>query len=394
MTRINELYNKAMQNGATEAELKELMTLMTDAANESESRQLIRQAIAEGYVSGQPMQEDRLLELQEAIINIAGHEAAPNAGSRKSLFPVKSAGWLKWAAVIVIALGAGSYFWLFRQKTGSTAVQNVVSAKDILPGTNKAILTLADGSSIFLDSTTNGIIAQQGTAAIEKQSNGTIVYNLNGASDGKVMTNTLRTPKGGQYKLTLPDGTKVWMNAASSITYPASFTGNKRAVSVSGELYFEVAKNATQPFIVEVEDRSSIEVLGTSFNLNAYDNESSSKTTLIEGKVRVKKEDQAEVLQPGQQARIGNAITIASKVDIDQILAWKNGNFNFEDMPLSEIMRQLERWYDIEVRYEGTVPSIKFHGKMSRGVTLSDVITFLSDNDLKLRLEDRRLIVQ
>lgn len=383
-----------MQSGASEAELKELLELMSDTSRESESRQLIREAIAEGYVSGQPMQEERLLQIQEAIMKIAGPEVKPEAGSRRSLFLIRSSGWLKWAAAIVLLLGAGSYFWLFRQDTGSTGIQNTGSAQGILPGTNKAILTLADGSSIILDSTTNGIIAQQGTAAIEKQSNGAIVYNLNGASDGKIMTNTLRTPRGGQYKLTLPDGTKVWMNAASSITYPAIFTGDKRVVSVTGELYFEVAKNAAHPFIVDVNKESSIEVLGTSFNINAYDNESSSKTTLIEGKVSVRKGDQSDILQPGQQARIGNAITIAPKVDIDQILAWKNGNFNFEDMPLSGIMRQLERWYDIEVRYDGPVPDIKFHGKMSRGVALSDVITFLSENDLKLKLEDRILIVQ
>jgi len=382
-----------MQSGATEAELKELLELMSDASHEPESRQLIRDAIAEGYVSGQPMPDERLLQIQEAIIKIAGAEAEPEAGSRRYLFSVRSAGWLKWAAAIVLLLGVGSYFWLFKQNTGS-AVQHIASAKDILPGTNKAVLTLADGSSIILDSTTNGIIAQQGTAAIEKQSNGAIVYNLNGVPDGKVMSNTLRTPRGGQYKLTLPDGTKVWMNAASSITYPAIFTGDKRVVSVTGELYFEVSKNAAQPFIVEVNEGASIEVLGTSFNINAYDNESSNKTTLIEGKVSVRKGDQSDILQPGQQARVGDAITIASKVDIDQILAWKNGHFNFEDMALSEIMRQLERWYDIEVRYEGTMPAIKFHGKMSRGVALSDVITFLSDNDLKLKLEDRILIVQ
>ena len=383
-----------MQNGTSEAELKELVELMSDVSHESESRQLIRDAMAEGFVKGQPMQEEKLLQIQEAIMKIAGLEDQPNTEARRPLFPIRSAGWLKWAAAIVLLLGAGSYFLLFRQNPGSTEVRKTVSAKDILPGTNKAILTLADGSSIILDSTTNGIIAQQGTAAIEKQSNGTIVYNLNGASDGKIMTNTLRTPRGGQYKLTLPDGTKVWMNAASSITYPASFTGNKRIVSVSGELYFEVVKNAAQPFLVEVEDKSSIEVLGTSFNINAYDNESSSKTTLIDGKVRVKKGDQSDILQPGQQARIGDAITIVPRVDLDQILAWKNGNFNFEDMPLSEIMRQLERWYDIEVRYEGAIPAIKFHGKMSRGVALSDVITFLSDNDLQLKLEDRILKVQ
>lgn len=383
-----------MQQGATEAELKELVELMSDATHESESRQLIREAMAEGDTSGQPMQEERLLQIREVIMKIASLEDPSSAKPGRSLFPVKSAGWLKWAAVIVLTLGAGSYFLLFRQNTGTTAVQSVVSAKDILPGTNKAVLTLADGSSILLDSATNGIIARQGTAAIEKQSDGTIVYSPNGATDDKVMTNTLRTPRGGQYKLTLPDGTKVWMNAASSITYPASFTGDKRVIGATGELYFEVAKNAAQPFVVEMEDRSSIEVLGTSFNINAYDNESSSKTTLIDGKVRVKKGDQSEILQPGQQARIGNAITIAPGVDTDQILAWKNGHFNFEDMPLSEIMRQLERWYDIEVRYEGTIPAIKFHGKMSRGVSLADVITFLSDNDLKLKFEDRILKVQ
>ncbi|NML21873.1 DUF4974 domain-containing protein [Pseudoflavitalea sp. G-6-1-2] len=394
MTHIDELYKKAMENRATEAELKALLEFMTDAAHESESRKLIRDAIAEGYISGQPMQENRLLQIQETIINIAGQQASPNVAPRRRLFSIRSAGRLKWAAAIVLILGAASWFLLFKQDTGSAEISNNLTAKDILPGTNKAILTLADGSSIVLDSSATGIIAQQGTAAIEKQSNGSIVYNPNGTPDGKVMTNTLRTPKGGQYKLTLPDGTRVWMNAASSITYPAIFTGKKRSVKIAGELYFEVAKNAAQPFIVEVEDRSSIEVLGTSFNINAYDNESNSKTTLIEGKVRISKGDQSEILQPGQQARVGDAITIAPKIDPDQILAWKNGHFNFENMPLVEIMRQLERWYDIEVRYEGPMPAIKFRGKMSRGVALADVIKFLSDNELKLKLENRILIVQ
>lgn len=300
----------------------------------------------------------------------------------------------KWmaAAAVVLLVALGGYFFLQNWKESQVAV-TPLRVGDIAPGSDKAILTLADGRQILLDSAANGNLAQQGNAQVVKLADGQIVYNVKGLAQDEAVMNTLRTPNGGQYKLTLPDGTNVWMNAASSITYPTVFTGKKREVKVSGELYFEVAKNAERPFVVDVNGQSSVEVLGTHFNINAYEIESISKTTLVEGKVKVTKGSQSNFLYPGEQARIDSSITIASSVSIDQVLAWKNGKFSFEGMQLPEVMRQLERWYNIQVRYEGTLPAIKFHGKMSRGVNLSDVIKFLSDNDLKLKLEGRTLIV-
>lgn len=290
--------------------------------------------------------------------------------------------WWAAAAVLLIA-GAGTYGWL--QRSSMPPEQTI--AADIAPGGKKATLTLADGTVITLDSAGNRTLTQNGTTI--HQHAGRLEYD---AAHNKASTtyNTLKTPRGGQFQVKLPDGTEAWLNAASSITYPVAFTGNERTVSITGEVYFEVAQDARKPFKVNAGKQATIEVLGTSFNVNAYTNEKSLNTTLLDGAVKVN----GILLKPGQQAQLNGSVKVINRVNTSQIMAWKRGLFNFENLSLKEAMQQLERWYDIEVVYENGVPDIPFDGEISRDVSLGGLLKMLEGVNLKFRMETgRKLIV-
>lgn len=304
-----------------------------------------------------------------------------------------------WAAAILLLFGTGAYLYTSTVFTKPlVATKNEIPAKDILPGSERAILTLADGSKIALDNAANGAIAYQGNVDVVKMANGEIRYNSKGITKGEAMINAMSTPRGGQYKLVLPDGSKVWLNAASSIIYPAAFVDNNRKVKVTGEVYMEVVQNKTKPFIVDIDGKSSVQVLGTSFNINSYADDDNIKTTLVEGSVKVN--DQV-MLKPGQQAVIKSNVQAPDKkqiiqvqpANINQVLAWKNGRFDFDGAKLPIVMKQLQRWYDIDVIYEGKIPDFEFNGGMRRGVKLSTIMGFLSDNGVKARLENKTLII-
>ncbi|MBN8859218.1 MAG: FecR domain-containing protein [Sphingobacteriales bacterium] len=307
--------------------------------------------------------------------------------------------WLRYAAAIVFLAGAA---FIFRVTTSDKKPLNkadvVDAANDILPGRDKAVLTLADGSKIVLDNVAEGQIGRQGDISILKLPDGALKYQEDqdnpAAADAPVSYNTITTPNAGQYALTLPDGSGVWLNAASSMTFPTRFNKAERRLSITGEVYFEVARDAARPFIVQVNKESTVEVLGTHFNINAYSNEPSVKTTLLEGKVSVKKGGETGILLPGQQAIITDKITLEKNVDVEQVMAWKNGFFNFEQVDLSELMRQLERWYDIKVVLQGNLPEIRFKGKMYRNERLSTVLNFLEGSGLAFRMEGKTLTVQ
>ena len=219
----------------------------------------------------------------------------------------------------------------------------------------------------------------------------------------EVLMNTMQVPRGGQYQLTLPDGTKVWLNAASSISYPTAFTGRERKVTIMGEAYFEVAKKPGMPFHVKIGDRAEVLVLGTSFNVNAYENEADIRATLLDGSIKIERKEKGLVLTPGQQAQLsagppataaGGTIRVVDHADIDKVMAWKNGYFNFDDTHFNEAMRQLERWYDIEVVYENGIPDIPLGGETSRNLKLSDLLKGLKGAGVNFRLEHgRRLVV-
>jgi len=272
-----------------------------------------------------------------------------------------------------------------------------VVKQDLTPGGDKAILKLGDGSEIILTDAQNGILTQQGNANINKSDEGFVEYSTtNTNEEQKTFINTLSTPRGGQYKLMLPDRTLVWLNAESSITFPTAFIGNERKVKVTGEVYFEVAKDKGRRFIVE-NGQTNVEVLGTHFNVNFYPNEDHSAVTLLEGSVKVTNNNISKLIVPGQQALFSkNSERISLKnVDIDNVVDWKNGLFIFEDADIEEVMRQIERWYDVDVSYSGKIPDIKFNGVVSRNNNVSKLIKLLQQaGNLSFNIENKTIKVK
>jgi len=310
------------------------------------------------------------------------------------------------AAVILILFSIGTYF-MFSSKSPKreivkTAPTETKLKNDIAPGGNKAVLTLADGSTIVLDSTSNGTICQQGNIKVQKLDNGLLAYSVNGqqvTENDEAFFNTITTPRGGQYHVTLADGTKVWLNAASSIRFPVVFTGTERKVEITGEAYFEVAKNKAMPFKVKVNS-SEIEVLGTHFNVNAYNDEASIKTTLLEGMVKVSVPALAgnqspKFLQPGQQAGINKEgkINVLDNADTEEAVAWMNGHFQFKSADLKTILRQIARWYDVDVEYKGNA-NLHFTGQLTRNDSVSKVFKELAlTGEVHFKIDGKRIIV-
>lgn len=290
--------------------------------------------------------------------------------------------WLVAASIIAVLLTSGIYFYIQKQDNSSTIIAKTELDNDILPGSNRATLILSDGSTITLDDAKNGILKKEGNAEINKL-NTSLIYSRSGEKMSSNVYNTVSTPNGGQYQVQLEDGTKVWLNAASSLRFPIAFTGKERLVELKGEAYFEVAKNAKMPFKInmfsEKEGRSmQIEVLGTHFNVLAYANENF-ETTLTEGSVRVSNDaEQRFVLKPGEQSVLTNAGKIEVKpANVKEALAWKNGLFVFDRENIEGIMKKLSRWYNIEVEYVGELTDKEFVGTISRGENLSEVLKML-----------------
>ena len=300
------------------------------------------------------------------------------------------------AAIFLCVISIGTYF-LFQAGTKSQMAftQNLKMEKsDVAPGGNKAVLTLSDGSSIILDSSLNGTLTNQGNTKIMKQ-NGILSYNSQKDQPGKILYNTVSTPRGGQYQLMLSDGTKVWLNATSSLRFPASFGENERKVELMGEAYFEVAKNASKPFKVKVNGME-VEVLGTHFNINSYEDESAIRTTLLEGSVKLNRNHASAILKPGQQAGVDKKgkISISSDVDMSEAIAWKEGKFQFERADIYQVMRQISRWYNVDIEYKGTV-SNHFGGTISRDVNLSQVLKMLHlTGGVKFDIQDHKVVVR
>ncbi len=335
-----------------------------------------------------------------------------------------------WVAAAMLVLLTGTVYYLHTKKQAALLAKKEQSLKnDVEPGSNKAVLTLSNGTTIVLDDASNGVIAEQGNAKVLKPGDGQLLYAQEGdRENGPLAYNTLATPRSGQYQLVLPDGTKVWLNSESSIHYPIAFAGNERRVQITGEAYFEVSKvknNSGQrlPFIVDLPPAGGarggpggqIEVLGTHFNVNAYSDEKAIKTTLLEGKVKViqpapdsyrdgnrqsaKDAEHSVVLKPGEQAVLAGAhspLTIDHSPDVDNVVAWKNGLFHFESADLKTVMRQLARWYDVEVVYEGTtVKNDPLFVEISRNTRLSDVLKVLNESgSAKFTIQGKKIIVK
>lgn len=328
-------------------------------------------------------------------------EALMNHGRKKNRMRTLFKIFVPVAAVLALAVVASILY--FRSPVPlSQGNAEIVKTHKIVPGSNKAYLTLANGHRISLTDAANGTIQQQMGLTISKTADGTLVYEVANAAQqsnqDEILYNTIETPKGGQYQINLPDGTKVWLNAASSLKYPTQFVGNNRVVELNGEGYFEVSKNENKKFIVKT-GMQQVEVLGTHFNINAYRDEASVKTTLLEGAVRVslkdgRKEEESRLLKPGQQSeQSGNSIDVRN-VDAENVVAWKKGDFIFNGEELSGIMRKIARWYDVEVVYKGNFEDLKFGGYISRSKNISSVLGIMeSTGKIHFQIQGKTIIV-
>jgi transmembrane sensor len=303
--------------------------------------------------------------------------------------------WIKAVAAMLVIAGG---LYLYTKPQHKPAKTNTLVKNDLPPGTNKAVLTLSNGSKINLNAAGNGVLAKQGNISVEKYDKGKVTYTANNNNAVvKPVFNTITTPKGGQYQVVLPDGTKAWLNAASYITFPTVFEAGKRDVEIGGEVYFEVAKNKEKPFSVTCAGQK-LTVLGTHFNVNAYTEEAVIKTTLLEGSVKISNGADNVVLKPGQQSLITagseNKIQVSSSVDLDEVVAWKNGFFQFNRADIRTIMNQISRWYNVDIEVSGKLPDGHYRGNISRNVNLSKVLKVMELSGIHFTIEGRKIIVK
>jgi transmembrane sensor len=307
--------------------------------------------------------------------------------------------WIRYAAaaLVLFSISFGIYSILSKGdlKESHTAANTY---KGITPGSNKAILTLANGTQIALENATKGEVARQAGVIIKKTANGQLVYQIidsHNSGQNPPLQNSISTPKGGQYKVILPDGTSVWLNAASSITYPTAFTGKERMVAITGEAYFEVAKNKEMPFKIR-SDMQTVEVRGTHFNINAYTDENAVRTTLLEGSVKITSPGRSITISPGEQAIISknsDGKLIKQALDAEREVAWKNGIFSFDGEDIHSVMRQISRWYNIDVVYERNLSGEKYYGEISRSTSLDNVFKILELNGVRFTVKDKTVTV-
>jgi len=306
--------------------------------------------------------------------------------------------WKTVAAAAVVTAVVGTGVWLLLKKDTHQPVARVQPAQnrlpnDVTPGGFKAQLVLDDGSTIDLDSAGSGKLAQQGNTQV-MNSAGQLVYQRDATMETKALYNTLKTSRGQMYPVKLSDGSAVWLNSSSSIRFPVAFNEQERRVEITGEAYFEIAHNDRKPFTVSVNGME-VQVVGTVFNINSYTDEGPMKTTLLKGSVKVKKGDQQVMIKPGEQAEVADkSINVKTGININKEVAWKNGLFYFKNESLKAIMRQISRWYDVDVVFEGKVGDEEISGKMYRSANLSEVLKLLNELDVNYKIEGKRLIIK
>lgn len=419
---IISLLKKYSAKQATKAEIDQLFTLLRSG----EYDETVVSYIEEELQTFEPANEEDTAfwqsRLQGGAEKITGAVTEANDSTVEPR-PVHRVHFLrKWgwaAAAVVIGLGIGIYFW--KANISDPAPPTVVVEPTVVPyGKNGAVLMLNYGDDtrfVDLDSVQNGLVADQNGTRVSLK-DGALAYDASNAVNGKIIHNSVYTPYGRQCQLTLPDGTRVWLNAGSTISFPTAFTGKERVIRMVGEAYFEVAKNAAMPFIVTMElpqtseggwpRLARIEVLGTHFNVSTFWD---IKTTLLEGSLKVvndgynvyeeyrkkdyKRKQDSVILKPGEQSVSDGVdlLKIDHSPDIDRVMAWKNGLFIFDGASFNEIRNELERWYDVQIVYEKEAPKIEFEGKLTRDVPLTDLLRMFEKSDIHFRKEDRKLII-
>lgn len=396
---LKHLIEQYLDESISEEDYKKLFEALGDDAHAADLGQVMDDLLKNEHVNGLSDKKSQQLALMQIKDTFA-------TTSRTPVKPISASRITRWiaAASVIIVLGSSLFIWNHKKKEISTAqtATNPASQSDILPGGEKAVLTLADGTTISLDDANKGSLGKQGQSNIEKREEGQLVYLSDGKIGKELLYNTLSTPRGGQYELVLPDGTKVWLNAASSITYPVAFNGSKRNVHITGEAYFEVAPDKSKPFTVDVTGSVSVEVLGTHFNINSYADEGQINTTLLEGKIRLAVNNaskEAIVLNPSQQAQINKSNTnlpvkVVNNANLEEVMAWKNGYFHFTNTSLESMMRQVERWYDVKVIFAQNTPQLRFAGEIKRDLTLSQLLEGLGEMGVNVERKGRELYVK
>ena len=395
--KLEELLRLFVEGKISRAEYEQLFDYIRSTSGEDDELNHAVDYVFRNIKSYEDLSDDEKELLYKNIISsIPSEEDSRNEKSTRSL-------WYKIgiAASIIVVFAIGLFFY-----SNKTQIQPVAAVKKIAkpvviePGGDKAVLTLSDGSRIILDNAKNGILANQAGVSIQKTSDGELLYTFS-HSDGDetleitedIIYNKIETPLGGKYQVNLPDGSKVWLNSASSLRFPALFSGNTREVELSGEAFFDVSSNKNKPFKVITKDQI-VEVLGTQFNINSYGDEETIKTTLIEGSVKIIYKDKVVLLTPGQQFQPNELKPKVIEADTEEVIAWKNGYFLFKNEGIHSIMRKLSRWYNVEVSYNGEIPEVGFGGNISRSKDITEVLDALQlTNAVHFKVEGRRITV-
>lgn len=334
---------------------------------------------------------------EQELVKETIHSELLSSIARQKRRQIRLRTWYTAAAVLLLILSSGLYFNNLKKSTTLIAKTESPRFKnDVLPGDNRAILTLDDGSQINLDDAQNGVLASENNTDIRKTGSGQLEYSAGNKLIESVKYNTLSTPMGGQYQLSLPDGSRVWLNSGSSIRFPTAFIGKERIIELKGEAFFDIRKNSKMPFIVRTNNSMDIRVLGTQFNVMAYDDEKSINTTLVEGSVQILKESGTAFLEPGQAAILnkGTGKIKVAAADIEEAVAWKNGYFIFSNENIESIMRKVSRWYNVEVNYQGNLSNKDFVGTISRDKNISEILKMLElTGAIHFKVDGRRVTV-
>ena len=403
--RLNYLFTSYYKKTATRQEIDELFQLL-QVTTDDEVLCLMHDKWDHLQLEEPLFKPDKSREILNRILLNEAEEGelekgiAGNSDRVKRAFSFKS---FSAAAAILLFVGLGLYFWKIQPDRATLGYQkHQPPLKSVLPQRNEAVLTLASGKMIILGTTPIGTLIETKDFSLRKTKQGQLEYLIiknntlnkeNGLYDGRSL-NRFSTPRGGQYKVMLPDGTIVWLNAASSLSFPSVFAGKTREVELLGEAYFEVTKNARMPFVVK-SGLAKVEVLGTHFNINAYGKESAMRTTLLEGAVKITDAEISTVLKPGEQAIVSKNLhlKVVHMADVASAVAWKNGLFQFNEANIEEVMQQAMHWYDLDVSYEGPISGRHITGKISRNVKLSEFLDMLKYTGVKFKVEGKNVVI-
>lgn len=374
--------------------------LVEHVLKEDDSAQLLWKVLSDRFNAIEGVEFLKEINTDQAWLNVKENlNRAPDEVMGKSRQIPLTWKTLSIAALVLATISVALLLWIKYQEVGPPSLvehaaidwhkRQVKSSAG-----NKAVLMLANGETIVLDSAENGVLIKTGAIEVSKTSDGQLVYQVKTQSDQNPENgglNTITTPPGGQYQVILPDNSKVWLNAASSLKFPTSFNGKSRNVELIGEAYFDVAEDKSRPFIVKSR-LGEIEVLGTGFNVMAYADERVMKTTLVEGSVKIKGRE-TRVLKPGEQAVLNAYRMKIANVDVQEAIAWKNNLFQFNETSIDVIMRQATRWYNVEVKYAGKIPNRSFTGKISRNVSLNEFLEMLKYTGVNFKIEGKQITV-